>query len=340
MMAISNSEMNLWARCPRSWFITYYLGMVPASESPIGPRQLGTRMHTAFEGLYGYGLDPLLILKLLYAAEINEHPEFEGELRTEWDLANAMAEGYQEWAVSEGRDADLAVMGTETDVRVPLPLAGEFAGAVELRGKLDVTIQEISTGFLYFIDWKTSGSFDAHQILELNTQFKLYSLMLHLRDGIPLDGPPANWHGPVVNGGIIRTLRRCKRTERSKPPYFMHDQFRYNPEQLRATLSRAQKLCTEIMSARRDLDWCYSPEGGRGDLAMVNGYQRFGLRPVPIPGDCSWRCTAAHGLCVSMDDGADWAGMLARSGRWKQADPYAHYERAGFEAIRAQLAGL
>jgi PD-(D/E)XK nuclease superfamily len=339
MQAISNSEMNLWARCPRSWFITYYLGMVPAAESPVGARQTGTRVHTAMEGLYGYGLDPILVLKLLYAAEINEHPEFEGELRKEWDLANAMVEGYQEWVISEGKDADLAVIATEQDVRVPLPMAGEFAGQVELRGKLDVAVQEVSTGFLYFIDWKTSGNFDQHQILELNTQFKLYSLMLHLAHGQPLDGPlpPGS---PVVNGGIIRTLRRCKRTERSKPPYFMHDPFRYNPEQLRATLARAQRLCTQIMTARRDLDWCYSPAGGNGDLAMVNGYQRFGLAPNPIPGDCSWRCSAAHGLCVSMDDGADWTGMLTRSGRWKQADPYAHYERAGFDSIRAQLAAL
>jgi len=181
MQAISNSEMNLWARCPRSWFITYYLGMVPAVEYPTGARQTGTRVHTAMEGLYGYGLDPLLVLKLLYAAEINEHPEAGDDLRKEWDLANAMVEGYQEWVISEGKDADLKVTGTEQDVQVPLPVAGEFAGQVELRGKLDVTVQEISTGFLYFIDWKTSGNFDQHQILELNTQFKLYSLMLGLK---------------------------------------------------------------------------------------------------------------------------------------------------------------
>lgn len=341
MIAISNSEMNLWARCPRSWFITYFLGMVPAHQSPVGPMPLGIRVHTAMEGLYGYSLDPLLILRLLYAAEIEAHGEFESELRKELDLALAMVEGYQEWVISEGKDADWKVMAAEQEIRVPLPLAGEFAGQAELRGKLDIAAQEISTGFLSFLDWKTAGSFDAHQILELSTQFKLYSVMLHLRDGIPFDQhAQQNWHGPVVNGGVIRTLRRCKRTEKSKPPYFMHDAFRYNPEQLRSALTRAQRLAVEIMTARKALGWCYSPGGGQGSLEAVNAYQRYGLRPVPIPGDCSWRCSAAHGLCTSMDDGADWTGMLMSSGRWKQADPYAHYERQGFDAIKAQLAGL
>jgi hypothetical protein len=317
------------------WFVHYYLGFVPSSRSPVGTAQLGTRFHTGMEGLYGYGLDPLLVLKLLYAAEIAEHPEFEDELRKEHDLASAMTEGYMEWAVSEGIDADWRVMGTEQDLRVDLP----GVPGVQLRGRLDQFTQQVSTGFLYFLDWKTSDSFEQHGVLELSPQFKTYSVMLHLHHGVPFTGPVPEGV-PVVNGGVIRTARRCKRTERSKPPYFMHDPFRYNPEQLHAALGRCQQVCTEIMNARQALDWCYAEQGGRGALATLNQVQRTVCRPVPILRDCSWRCELSSGLCTSLDDGADWPGMLERSGRWKREDPYSYYERDGLASIRAQLAAL
>lgn len=333
MTAISNSEMASWTRCPRQWFLRYYLGFIPAHEHPVSAAKLGTRVHTSLEALYGYGLDPLMVLKVLYGAEIEEHSDFEAELRSEWELANAMVSGYMEWAIAEGIDADMNVMSTEQDVRVPLPgLPG-----VELRARLDQAVQEISTGWVYFRDWKTAGNFDTHQILELNPQFRLYSVIMHLRHGIPFDGPVPD--GLIVPaGGIITTLRRVKRTEKSKPPYYQQDTFRYSPEQLHATLIRAQTVCAEIMSARARMDESY--QRSEGALPQINAAQRSVCRPVPLGADCSWRCDASKGLCVSMDDGADWPGMLLQSGRWVQGDPYAYYEKDGLAAIRTQLASL
>lgn len=333
MVAISNSEMAMWTRCPRQWFVHYYLGFCPVTRNPCSSAQLGTRVHTAMEGLYGYRLDPLATLATVYAAEITAWPDYEPDLRKEWDMANAMASGYMEWAVSEGIDADWHVMNTEQDVSVALP----GVPGVELRARLDVTGQEVSTGFLYFLDWKTSDTFQAHEVLELNPQFKLYALISHLLHGMPLDQPlPPGC--PVAGGGMVRTMRRCKRTERSKPPYFRHDQFRYPPEQLQSTLVRAGQIATEILNARQALDWCYAESGGQGALSVLNHVQRSVCRPVPILTDCSWRCGLSRGLCTSMDDGADWAGMLERSGGWERQDPYAYYERDGLAAVKSQLA--
>jgi hypothetical protein len=38
-----------------------------------------------------------------------------------------------------------------------------------------------------------------------------------------------------------------------------------------------------------------------------------------------------------MDDGSDWAGILTRSGRFTQADPYAYYRDDALASIRAEL---
>src|SRR5215813_8490345 len=103
---MSNSEMGTWARCPRMWLIRYYLGFVPADPVPVGNSQLGIRVHTSLEGLYGYQADPLKVLELLYRTAIEGHPQFEPELRKEWDLALAMVSGYMEWVLAEAVDAD------------------------------------------------------------------------------------------------------------------------------------------------------------------------------------------------------------------------------------------
>lgn len=329
MTGISGSEMALWTRCPRFWLARYYYGLVPADPIPYSNMQLGTRVHTALEGLYGYELDPLVVLEVIYGTAITEHPEHEEGLRKEWDLAHAMVQGLIEWTVSEGADADYRLLGTEMDIRVPLPQVD----GVELRGQLDQIARQVSTGFLRFRDWKTSDGFEDHATMELDPQFRLYSVLLHLANGTrPGDDPQGR---DVPMGGLITTLRRVKRTERAKPPFYQTTPVLYNPEQLDATLLRVQQICREIMEARRQLDWASGQ-----DMATLNRIQRSVCRPVPVKRDCSWRCELSKGVCVSMDDGADWVGMLFRSGRWVQGDPYAHYEQRGIRALKDQIAHL
>lgn len=329
MIGISNSEMATWTRCPRMWMVKYYYGLVPADPRPVGNMQLGSRVHTALEGLYGYDLDPLAVLKVLYENELERRPDAEDALRKEWDLAHAMVQGLMEWVISEGKDADWRVLSTEMELAVPLPRVE----GVYLRGQLDLVERQVSTGHLKFRDWKTADSFEDHSIMELDTQFPLYTIMLHLRAGTrPGDDPQGK---DIPMGGRITTLRRVKRTERAKPPFYQTDPVNYNPEQLDSKLRWAQQICREIMSARQSLDWA-SPQ----DMATFNNIQRTVTRPVPIKRDCSWRCELSSGGCVAMDDGSDWVGMLFRSGRWVQGDPYAYYEQRGIRAIKDQIAHL
>ena len=321
---ISNSELFTFQRCPRMWFLRYYLGYVPDAEEVTGSRILGIRVHCALEGYYGYGLDPLTVLALLYKIALDAFPENEADLIKERDLASAMVEGYIEWLAESGADAGLTVMGTETEVIVPLPGVAD----VLLRAKLDRVILDEATGLLSFVDDKTAASFDRHEILAINPQFRFYSLVQKLA---AREVPGA----PRVLGGIVNTLRRVKRSDKSKPPYYQRDPFRYNETDINSTLLKVTGRVKKILEARRALDWIYTE--GQGDLSLLNSYQALELPPTVIETDCSWRCPFLT-LCPMLDDGSDWVGSLVRSGHFRQEDPYSYYDRDPLGQVRRVLA--
>jgi PD-(D/E)XK nuclease superfamily len=321
---ISNSELFTFGRCPRLWLLKYYLGYTPDADEVTGNRILGTRIHAALEGYYGYGLDPLSVLHLIYQFALQDFPDSERELVIERDLGSAMIEGYIEWLSAEGKDAGLTVVATEADVSVPLP---GVPGA-ELRAKLDQVTLDEATGLLSFLDHKTAATFERHEILMLNPQFRFYSLVQKLA---AREVPGA----PRVLGGLVNTLRRVKRTDKSKPPYYQRDPFRFNEDMINATLLKVTGLTKKIMAARESLDWIYTE--GQADLTLLNAFQQINLPPTPIETDCSWRCPHVE-LCPMMDDGSDWVGALVRSGHYRQEDPYSYYDRDPLSRVRQALA--
>jgi RecB family exonuclease len=317
-ICISQSEISVWTRCPRKWYLSYYLGAVPAQEELTGSRILGTRVHTALEAWQGYDLDPLAVLGITYQLVLDAHPEASQDLLRERELATTMVEGYVGWLAAEGHDAGCETVATEADVQVPLP----GMPGVLLRARLDAIVRD-ADGTCKFKDYKT-GDLERHELLALDFQFKFYCLVQALAR------QPGD---PPVTGGMVDTLRRVKRTAKSTPPYYARDRFSYNPDTMVATGRRVTQVCEEILAARDALDIV-----GR-DLADVNYIQQTVLRPNPMPRDCSWSCPFVT-LCPAMDDGSDWPGMLTRSGRWRQTDPYSYYRADPLAAIRAELARL
>jgi len=315
------------------WFIEYYLGFTQADRLPYGKRELGIRVHTALDAHYGYELNALQVLQLLYAIEIQANPEHEIELKDEMATAMIMVSGYLEWAEKEGKDADLRLIATETDLQVPLPGLSD----VILRCRMDQVVQVISTGALRFLDHKTSATFESHERLERNPQFRFYSLAQFLKagHGEPVPGMQLRDDRAWVDGGIINTLRRVKRTAASRPPYYDRDSVTFNLEVMASTLAKVRQVAREIQFARAYLDDAYRRGGA---LPEVNHLQRSQLRPVQIDGDCDWRCSAASGLCVAMDDGSDWPAILESSGRFVRADPYARYSDDPLRSIREKIA--
>ena len=322
-IAISNSEISTFDRCRRKWYLSYYLGAALAEPEICGNAILGTRVHAALEGMYGYDLDPQTVLGTLYAMAVDQFPDWRTELLAERELATVMVDGYVEWAAETGADAGLRVVAVEQDVQVPFPrLPG-----VALRARLDQVVLDEDTGLVSFLDWKTAANFDRHEILALDPQFKFYSVVQRLAKG-----PDA----PQVDGGIIRTLRRVKRTAKSSPPYYQADSFRYTDTELDAAEARIASICMQILDARASLDYVYREGGGRLDL--VNAVQRLELYPSPRLNECRWDCPFVS-VCPMMDDGSDWPGAIVSSGRYVQTDPYAYYREDPVKAVRAVLEG-
>lgn len=323
LVAISNSEIATWDRCRRTWYLKYFLGEVPTDEPVVSNQLLGTRVHAALEGWYGYELDPVLVLEVLYQILVTEHPEYRAELMAEREMAVIMVQGYLEWTAEDGQDALIKVVAVEQEIVVPFPaLPG-----VALKARMDQVVWDSLTESLMFQDHKTAPNFDAHDALALNPQFKFYSIVQRL-------AVAGNPDAPRVMGGMINTLRRVKRTERSKPPYYLRDRFRYNDEELDSAQARVVAICNDIMEARSSLNYVYT-EGG-GLLEHVNAVQRLELYPTPRVHECRWDCPFVT-LCPMMDDGSDWPGVLAGSGRYRQADPYAYYREDPLRAVRAAL---
>ena len=324
MTLISQSEIYTWLRCRRNWYLTYYLGFVPADESPVGNRQLGTRVHTALEAWFGYQLDPVTVLELLYRIEAGKAPDYAAELSAEANLAEAMVSGYLEWLAESGEDADFEVAATETDLRVDLP----GVVGVQLRARMDQVAVRKSDGALFFRDYKTGSNFERAEQLRLDPQMKFYTLVQHLASGP---------NGPKIAGGTIDTLRRVLRTGKATPPFYQRDAFTYTPEEVHSTLLRVQAVAVEIMQHRAMLDQVYAQSGG--DIDAINELQRGALRETPILNDCKWWC-AFREICPMMSDGSDWSGSLVRSGRFRQADPYEYYRDDALRTIREEMAKI
>jgi len=328
MISISNTEIATFDRCRRKWYLKYFLGMTPADESPVGVAPHGIRVHAALEGYYGYGLPPTDVIDALYALAIEADPDYRTELLAERETAIIMITGYLDWVADTGRDAHIQVVATEMDVEVPFPAVP----GVSLKARLDQVIINNETNLLSFLDHKTAANFDTHEILALNTQFKHYSVVQRLIAN-QMAAEDGKAHA-IVAGGMVNTLRRVKRTARSEPPYYQRDGFRYSPTELDAAEARIAKICADIVHVREMLDATYR-EGG-GDLDMVNPLQRYLLYPSPQPRDCKWSCPFL-GVCPMMDDDSDWPGVLMRSGKYRQGDPYSYYREDPLRAARQRL---
>ena len=331
-LAISSSEIRMWTRCPREWLTTYYWGFLPADPSPLGAANLGTRVHLALEWKFGYGQDPLKLLDIIYGTEAANHPDLATDLGKDLEMSKIMVEGLLEWMDAEGHSAEFTVIRTEDEIQVPLP---GFEGQVKLRGKLDQIGRWAETGEFAFLDWKTRDALEPPLMARQDPQMRFYSLIQWLAAGYP---PPAPGRGlpdtegrkPLALGGVVCQLRKVRRSQKSRPPYYQWDQFRHTPEIMATTLIGVQQAVSEILAARAELDAAY--ENG-GSLEQIDYIQRSRFRPVWITRDCSWRCPLAKGACMLMDDGSAWAEHFESSGKFVRGDPYLRYQRGSIAAL-------
>lgn len=303
----TQSELKTWRRCRRKWWLSQWRRLQYKPEfDTASAASLGSLVHTGLEALYTDDMDWRAVLadEKAKAEEIwAERPDDLAAWLKQYELAEIMIEGYEEWLAEDGADQWVETIGLEEKVEVKIGSVRRVKPRREtidiwLLGKLDRRIRDLYDDTEGYIDFKTVGSL--HEIPKRaprDEQFLHYSLLQRLRD--PEHRPPP--------GGIWRQLRKVKRTARANPPFYGEYRYRFNRQQLDSYERRVRFLIDEIMSFERRL------ELGEDPLDI--------MPPTPTR-DCDWDCEFKN-VCPMFDNGdrvedyvADW---------YTEGDPLARY---------------
>lgn len=309
-LRLSNSTIRTWKRCPRSWYLGYFLsyGNRPGNENPTTVATLGTRIHCALEAHYGYNLDPIDALRVIYHLAAQDRPEVADKLDQQHEYAKTMVAGYLDWAAEEGIDAAYEVIATEKLVERQIILRDHTI--VTLMAKLDQKVRRVSDGATLFRDFKTVGTLSKAHLLVLDEQMRMYSL---------LEAMGASETGERVDGGLYTMLLRSKRTPKANGPFFAQVEVSFNERDNHSMLLRVREEAQRISDDVRRL------RNGDDHRAVV----------YPNPGDhCGWACPFTL-VCPLMDDGSRWEDALQAN--FVKRDPYGYYGTGLIDQVRASL---
>lgn len=291
---ISNSELQTWKRCRRKWWLAWYRQLALATETFIGVRSVGDRVHRALEQWYVPDgqprVDPRNALERVIvedwtkvaqlARERNVSDEQLATLAKEFadstNLERAMIEGYVQWLEETGADAELRVIASETPLLVPLET--DDGRPLAMIGKLDVRVKRVTDDVNLFVDHKTVGDLKSPAVtLPQNEQMLHYMLL----EWLASDAADQRCDGALYN-----MLKRTKRTSRATPPFYDRIEVRHNPYELAAYRRRMLAASKNVLDAVQRLD--------AGDSHFDVAY------PSPR-GECRWDCDF-FAVCNLFDD--------------------------------------
>lgn len=309
-LRLSNSTIRTYKQCARKWYLAYHLtyGLRPEQENQTSVATLGTRVHCALEAYYGYGLDPIKALAVIYYLASKEHPFDADDLEKQHGYARAMVEGFIQWSEEEGIDAALEVIQTEHIEEHPLTL--DDGTVVRLMAKLDQKVRRLTDGAILFRDWKTVGTLSKAHLLVLDEQMRFYSL---------LEALSALETGERADGGLYTMLLRSKRTAKANGPFYREVEVSFNEHDHDSMMRRTRLTVGRMVDATRKLD------AGVHHLDVIE----------PNHGDyCGWGCPFTL-ICPMMDDGSRWEHALQAN--FIKRDPYGYYGTGLIDQVRASL---
>lgn len=307
MLKVSPSEIAKFRRCRRSWALTYFYrwGVNQAQAPATSVALLGTRIHAALEAYYGYGIDPVAAIGVIYNAERAVRPEAEADLTSEQDWATIMLSGYLEWAAETGIDEEYDVVATERAIEVPILLEnGEMA---IVSGKLDQIVRRKMDGAILVRDWKTVGTLHKADMIVLDEQMRVYSWLL-----------TAASDGMRVDGALFAMLLRSKRTARASGPFYEQVHISYNGHDHNSMLIRLRGVLSEMDRVTRQL------RGGMDHRQIAY--------PSPMTDRCGWDCSFKN-VCPLFDDGS--RAEDAMRGNFAQRDPYGYRNNDLIDVVKA-----
>lgn len=304
----ANSELGTFNDCERRWWLSFYRGLGPKIEPQTGVREIGNRVHAALEAWYASDpakrVDPRDALERILASDwaavqaavtdADLPPlSLETSFKREADLQRAMVAGYVQWLADTGVDSDLRVIEPEAYLEADLPEV-----EAKLIAKIDVRVLRESDGARLWLEHKTVGGFQQKlATITLDEQVLHQTLVERLQ---PDDGPR-------VVGVLYNMLKRSKRGQTAKPPFFQRVEVHHNQHELDSFRRRVVTKITRLRGVRAALD------DGADHRDVV----------VPRPsGDCSWKCPFVQ-VCPMFDDGSRAEAALSQY--FIQGDPSGYY---------------
>jgi PD-(D/E)XK nuclease superfamily len=323
----TRGELGSADRCWRQWYLGYYRQLRLPEDDYTTLRATGDRVHRALAAWYQPEGTPrtdprealeriltedyTLLLKSLGHATTPYDEDTGGDPRVETlrkkftDAANlerAMVAGYLQWIEETGADSDLRVTGPEqplsAEVNVPIDQPPGDRDVI-VAGLLDARFTRVVDGVRLFHEVKTKGDLTS-MVRSLPQDHQL--LHYHLLEFLNL--PDADSR---CDGALYTVLRRVKRSDRAKPPFYARYEIRHNQ--------------IEVESYRRHM------MAGIKSVLQVEGALNAGadhhdVAPPSPTEDCYWSCQFAP-VCPLFDDGSRVEDMV--NALYVRADPLAHY---------------
>lgn len=318
VLRLSNSEMADWRRCRRRWYLGTYRRLTKRLDAlPGSPLSTGDLVHQSLAAYYngqggGPKVDPVAFVNEHAAAESKAHPTLVDAIEKERELAVIMLEGYFEWLAETGADAELKVLGVETEVDVLVVPAGPDGREVRLISKLDVPVMRESDGARLALEHKTVASLDQPlPLLKIDSQMLTEHLarFMHLQE----EGATADQALSQAHGILYNMLRKVKRTARANPPFYGRETIRHNLEELRNHWRHVLAIARDIQQAEDRLD---------------AGESHQTVCPPSPRRECTWDCDFFR-VCVMHDDGSNVEGAI--EAMYEERDPLERY--AGAEKL-------
>lgn len=310
---LTNSEVAMWKRCPRRWYLGYYRRLGAVEKDFGKPTGLGTRVHNALAFLYDPSVpsdfDVLAYTREEIDKDLAQYPTYEAEIKKDGELAVIMIEGYLQWLEESGNDQDLKVVAPEEGVEVlfmsgdenPLiPRAGYTAATI--LSKLDVRVQKESDESRWNLEHKTVQSLEQPvPLLQIDAQLLTEHLVEYLKlkdEGL---------EDQRADGVLYNMLRKVKRTARAKPPFYDRKEVRHNLHELRNHWRHTVKWLNDILEA---------------EVLLNEGADHQDVCPPVNDRSCTWSCPFFR-VCALADDGSDFEGAL--SDLYIEVDPLERY---------------
>lgn len=314
---VSNSELQTWKRCRRKWWLAWYRKLALRTETFVGVRSVGDRIHRALERWYVAdgtprvdprdALERVIVQDWTRIAELARERDVDDEqlagLAREFakstNLERAMVEGYVQWLEETGADAELRVIASETPLTAPLELSD--GRPVTMIGKLDVRVTRVTDGVNLFVDHKTVGDLKSPAVtLPQNEQMLHYMLLEWLNSE---EGERR------CDGALYNMLKRSQRTSRATPPFYDRIEVHHNPHELAAYRRRLLAASSDILNAIERLD---------------QGNSHFDVVYPSPRGECKWDCSY-FAVCNLFDDGSAGTEDMV-SALYREVDPRARYD--------------